>query len=297
MLIRHIFVFVVVVTGIAFAQASPPLVANKAVGAPVSPGVTAGNAKNQEKPLYEVPPLPAGKTTLLGGTISNVDHVRDRLVLQVFGGGRTAVLFDERTRVFRDGKAGSTDDLKNGQRAYVDTTLDGTTIFARNIRLVAAAPAGQSRGQVVEFDAHNGELTLRDALSPEPVKLQVSQNATIVRGEQAATWSDLQPGTLVALTFAPDGSDTPRVRNISIIASPGTGFVFWGQVEHFDLHRGLLVLLDPRDNKSYEVSFERSLHPQLQNLRAGTNVTVNATFDGKGYTARAITVNPASTPQ
>ena len=49
-----------------------------------------------------IPPMPGGKVTLLGGTIQKVDHIRDRLTLQVFGGNRTAVLFDERTRVFRE---------------------------------------------------------------------------------------------------------------------------------------------------------------------------------------------------
>ena len=172
------------------------------------------------------------------------------------------MLFDERTRVIRDGKVANTDELKNGQRAYIDTTLDGTSIFAKNIRLEDYSPSAQSSGQVVAYDSRKGELTLRDSLSPEPVKMHLSQNATVVRGDQPASISDLRPGTLVNLNFVAEG-DMPRVRQVSIVASPGTQFVFWGQVEHLDLHRGLLVVLDPRDNRSYEVNFDSSLRHRL----------------------------------
>ena len=290
-----------VLAGCVWGQSSaenPALVANKAVTAPVSPNPSTPNSVTPtaaRKLPPEIPPLPEGKATLVGGVITNVDHVRDRVTLQVFGGKRTMVLFDERTRIIRDGKIANTDDLKNGQRAYIDTTLDGTAIFAKNIRVVDGLPSSQSSGQVVAFNSRNGELTLRDSLSPEPVKMHLGQNATIVRGDQPASISDLRPGTLVNLSFVADG-ETPRVRQVSIVASPGTQFVFWGQVEHLDLHRGLLVLLDPRDNRSYEVNFDTSLRRLTQDLRHGASVTVDATFDGKGYQARSITANAAPRP-
>ena len=208
-----------VLTGCIWAQttsATPPLVANKAVSAPVSPNPASNtiNPNATRKLPPEIPPLPEGKATLVGGIITNVDHVRDRVTLQVFGGNRTLVLFDERTRVIRDGKTANTDELKNGQRAYIDTTLDGTAIFAKNIRLEDYSPSAQSSGQVVAFDSRKGELTLRDSLSPEPVKMHLSQNATVVRGDQPASISDLRPGTLVNLNFVAEG-DMPRVRQVS----------------------------------------------------------------------------------
>jgi hypothetical protein len=282
--------------GVAYAQdptSSAPLVANNATHETRSANAVSPR-KGGALTLPEVPPLPAGKATLLGGTIQSVDHVRDRLVLKVFGGSRTGVLFDERTRVFRDGKGVSLDDLKNGERAYMDTTLDGTDIFARNIRIAAQAPTGQSSGQIVDFRPGSGELLVRDTISPEPVKMHLASNAVILQGDHSSGSAELRPGTLVTLTFTPGSSDAPIVRQISILATPGTAFVFSGRIEHLDLHRGLLVLVDPRDNKSYEVYFDPAARRLTRDLRQGADVTVQASFDGKRYESRDIAVNSVS---
>ncbi len=248
---------------------------------------------NNASSLPGLLPPPSGKTTLVGGTITSVDHVRDRLILQVFGGGRTAVLFDERTRVLRQGGSGSLDDLKNGERVYVDTALDGTDVFARNVRLVQT-PEGQSNGQIVAFEAARGELTLRDALSPEPATMHVDANTAILRGDHAAAPADLRPGTVVALSFTPGNGGLANVSRISILASPGADFVFSGRIEHLDLHRRLLVLVNPRDHQSYELNVAPSASRLTQDLRQGMDVTVQARFDGRHYEAHAITVNPTS---
>ncbi len=42
---------------------------------------------NPYDPLLEPPPLPKGKTTLIGGIATNVDHVRNRMTVQPFGKG------------------------------------------------------------------------------------------------------------------------------------------------------------------------------------------------------------------
>jgi hypothetical protein len=288
----------VVLTGVACAQSpgdSPPLVARGAANVTtVSPGtVSPVNPKDETRPLPDIPPLPAGKATLVGGTIDKVDHIRDRLVLQVFGGGRTAVLFDERTNVFRGNQAGSLDDLKNGERIYADTMLDGTDIFARNIRIVPQGPTGQSSGQVVDYQPGSRELTLRDTLSPEPVTLHLAGDVVVARGDRTVRPEELSPGTLVNLTFSPGNGEDPLVRQISILASPGAAFLFAGRVEHLDLHSGLLVLVDPRDNKNYEVYFDPSDRRFTRDLRQGANVTVQASFDGTRYQSRDITVNSA----
>lgn len=287
---------VVVLGGCALAQVAPsdPLVARNgsASSNAVSPGAISRDDQ-ATRPLADLPAQPKGKTTLLGGRIRGVDHVRDRLILDVFGGGHAAVLFDERTRVFRDGKQGTLDELKDGDRAYVDTTLDGTAIFARNIRVVPETPAGQGSGQIVDFEAQNGELTLRDSLSPRPVKMRLAPGAVITRGDHPATQADLQPGTLVALTFLPGTDRQAMVREVSILASPGARFVFSGRVVHLDLHRGLLVVEDPRDHKTYEVSIDSKGRELTRNIQEGSNVSVEASFDGQRYEARAITINPA----
>jgi hypothetical protein len=245
------------------------------------------------RPLPGLPPLPSGHATLIGGLVQSVDHVRDRIVVQAFAGRRMVVLFDERTRIFRDGKPTTFDDLKKGDRAYVDTTLDGKDVFARNIRISTQGPTGGGSGQIVAFDPSKGELTLRDSLSPEPVTLHVPANATVLNGSRTATTAELQPGALVSVTFSPAAGNSPTIRQISIIAAPGTSFVFAGRVEHLDLRRGLLVISDPRDNKSYELYFDQA-HRLPPGLRQGANVTVQASFDGKRYQSRDITVNALS---
>jgi hypothetical protein len=293
----------VILAGVACAQSpasSPPLVAEKEAGTSdaaintVSPNTISPGDAGSARPRLEIPPLPPGKTTLIGGTIQKVDHVRDRLVLQAFGGKRTAVLFDERTHVYRDGKTTSVDDLKNGERAYVDTALDGVDIFARNIRVSAQGPTGQSSGQIVAFRPKSGELTVRDEISPDPVTMRVASNTVIMHGDRSVRMDELRPGTLVTLAFSPRSGELPVVRQISILASPGSVFVFTGRIDHVDLRRGLLVLTDPRDNKSYDVYFDPAARHLTRDLRPGLDVTVQAGFDGTRYRSREITVNSAS---
>jgi len=264
---------------------------------------------NQEpRALPDLPPQPKGKTTLLGGKIRTIDHVRDRMILDIFGGGHMAVLFDERTHVFRAEEMGSLDDLKEGERAYVDTTLDGKDVFARNIRVVSTAPTGQGDGQIVDFDASRRELLLRDTLSPKPVKMHLAAGATITRGDQAATPADLQPGTLVTIAFVAGseqksnshGSDDhqPLVSQISILASPGAMFSFSGRVSFLDLRRGLVVIVDPRDNRSYEVYLDANNRELSSKIQEGADIMVEARFNGTHYEARSVTVNsPAGKSQ
>ena len=252
---------------------------------------------NQEsRAVPDLPPQPKGKTTLIGGRIRVVDHVRDRLILDIFGGGHMTILFDERTHMFSGEQPGSLDDLKDGDHAYVDTTLDGKDVFARNIRVLSAVPTGQGNGQIVDYDANRRELILRDTLSARPVKMHLMAGATIVRGDQTATPADLQPGTLVTLAFVSSSDKRsekqPMVSQVSILASPGATFFFSGQVTFLDLHRGLVIVVDPRDNKSYEVYVNANDRELAQKIREGADVMIEARFNGTHYEARNVTVNP-----
>ena len=282
---------------VAWGQSSPsgPLVANTSSAVTdvnlVSPGSVNPQEAGSVPALPGIPPLPNGKVTLIGGTIHSVDTVRDQMVVQIFAGHRMTVLFDERTRVYRDGKAASAADLKKGERAYLDTTLDGKDIFARTIRVSSASPSGQSSGQIVGFNSATGELTVRDTLSPEPVTMQVAHDAAIVSGDRSAAPAELRPGALVVLTFDARPSKSPTVRQISILASPGTTFVFVGRIEHLDFGRGLLVLVDPRDNKNYDLYFDARTRGVNRGLKRGASVTVKANFDGTRYQTREIDLN------
>ncbi len=260
----------------------------------VSPGAVNPEEIGSVPALPGLPPLPTGKVTLIGGTIHSVDPVRDQMVVQVFAGHRMNVLFDERTRMFRDGQAASPADLKKGERVYLDTTLDGKDIFARSIRVTSGSPSGQSSGQIVAFDSATGELTLRDTLSPEPVTMRLAPDATILRGDRTTAPAELRPGTLVALTFDSGASKSPTVRQVSILALPGTIFVFVGRIEHLDFRRGLLVLVDPRDNKNYDLYFDAQTPGMNRGLKQGASVMVKANFDGTRYQTREIDLNPVT---
>lgn len=283
---------------VAWGQSSPtdaPLVAKTSSAVSSVSLVRPGSVNPEEvarvPALPGMPPLPTGKVTLIGGTIHSVDPVRDQMVVQIFAGRRMTVLFDERTRMLRDGKEVSAGDLKKGEHAYLDTILDGKDIFARSIRIASASPSGQSSGQIVGFNSATGELTLRDTLSPEPVTMHVAPDATILSGDRTGSAAELRPGTLVTLTFDPRPTESPTVRQISILASPGTTFVFVGRIEHLDFERGLLVLVDPRDNKNYDLYFDARAKGVNRGLKQGASVTVRANFDGTRYQTREIDVN------
>jgi len=208
-----------VLGGLACAQSAPAdLVSSKSSEESTSTSPRTPATADPTRPAGLVSPphlaaVPGGTVSLFGGTIQSVDHIRDQMILQIFQGRRTPILFDERTRVFRDGKASSPDDLQNGERAYVDTTLDGSHIFARTIRITNGLP-GKSEGQVVDFDASSGELRVRDILSPNVIKMHLAGDAKVLDGTRSAASSDLRPGDLrpgmlVSLAFVPDKTKEP----------------------------------------------------------------------------------------
>ncbi len=123
--------------------------------------------------LPDLPPVPRAKATLIGGTVERLDRVRDQVTVRVFGGGRVNILFDPRTRVYRGGAEATLADLREGERVYLDTILDGDTVFARRIRLKSQQAVGESQGVVLKYRVDRGEITVRDAISPEPLRVRV----------------------------------------------------------------------------------------------------------------------------
>src|SRR5437588_3394521 len=144
------------------AAPSPSItLANESTGSPEAPEI----AMDPTSLLPDLPPLSPSKATLIGGTIDRIDRVQDKLTVHVFGGDKMNIVFDPRTRIYRDGAPASAADLHKGDRVYVDTALEGNTVFARNIRLKTGAPVGDSQGIIVSYRSERGELTVRDALS------------------------------------------------------------------------------------------------------------------------------------
>lgn len=289
---------VAVLSSVAFAQSST---------ADSKPGQNqaAQPASRLERLLNAraLPPLPKGKSTVIGGTIRGVDYVRDQITLDVFGGGTLKVLFDPRTQVYRDGLEGALRDLRAGDHASVETVLDETTVFARSIRLLSGSPEGVCQGQVMKYNPYDHELTVRDSLSLRPVRLTVPVGTALVRQGQAASSpassadigsSDLATGTLVSVKFQPDNRGHGVASQIAILAIPGTPFVFVGNVAFLDLHSGLLVLVDTRDDKHYDVFFDPARLPMSHEIHEGADVTLTAVFDGSRFVARVITINTPS---
>ena len=239
--------------------------------------------------LPDLPPVPLKNATLVGGTLEKLDRVRDRLTVRVFGGGRTTALIDPRTRVFRGTRQVTIADLREGQRVYLDTILDGSTIFAKNIRLDAVAALGESRGVIVKYGEDRGELSIRDSIAPFPIKVRLSSSTQFVQGGRNVPASTLVPGTLVDVTFTPEGNGHDTAQKISILALPGTRYVFSGQVVHIDLRTGLLVLNSSTDHKTYEIYLDPSYRPD-DSLQPGSTVTAVTSFQDSRYVARNLTI-------
>ena len=238
--------------------------------------------------LPDLPPVPAKNATLIGGTLERLDRVRDEMTLHLFGGGKMTVFYDPRTHVYRAGKAASLADLRQGERVYLDTILDGTTVFARAIRLSAASAAGQSQGIVMKL--RNAELTLRDGLDPSPVPIRLSPSTRFVLEGRAVPASTMRLGSLIAVTFDAQGNGHDLAREINILALPGTRYTFTGRVMHIDLRTGLLALISSVDHKTYEIYLDSMVTPD-DNLQPGATVTVVASFQDSRYISRIITID------
>jgi hypothetical protein len=247
--------------------------------------------------LPSLPAAPKGKSTIMGGQIRDVDPVRDQFALHVYGQRPVKILYDERTQVFRDGVKISLRDLGSEDRASVQTILDGANVFALSVHILSQAAQGECEGRVSYFDPRTNMLAVTSDISPRPVRLFVPENAQITRvGEPEFTASrsglaDLMTGALITATFTSDRNGHDVAKEITVLAVPGAGFVFSGNISFLDLHNGTLVLVDPRDQKSYQIHLDAARFPSVENLRAGVNVTVKAIYDGRQYEASGITVN------
>jgi hypothetical protein len=163
--------------------------------------------------------------------------------------------------------------------------------------MLSQSPAGEAQGQVLSYNSGTGELAVDDALSHYPIKLLVPAGTPVVRqGQDAFSTatrgpSDLVKGTLISVEFKSDNKGQGIASHIAILATPGSAFVFSGNVTFLDLHSGQLALVDPRDNKSYQISFDSARLPMSKDLHEGEHVIVTANFDGAHYVASAITIN------
>lgn len=261
-----------------------------------SPSPAPGTHKLSALPGTALSKSPSdGKTTVIGGEIRNVDPVRDQFTLKVFGGHPMKILFDERTQVYRNGKRVPVLELRPDGHASVQTASDGPSIFAVRINLLSNLPGDDFRGRVTAYNPQTHALTLMTAPGNQPLTVDVPAGTPVAQMAQdgSSTREDgpmhLISGSLVDVTLVGGKGKTGVATNINILAVPGATFVFAGKLSVLDVHAGKLVVLDPRDQQSYPITFGPSLLPVAAKLRQGSSVRVTTTFTGKQYVADGIT--------
>lgn len=241
-----------------------------------------------------MPPVPPGKSTVLGGEIRQVDAVRDQLTLQPYGGKPLKILYDARTSYFVNGAKQSLRNLAPAQHASVQTVLDGTHIFAVSIHVLTQAPGGETEGQVGSWNPATGLLKIRGSLAREPIAIRLPAGTPVVRTGQAArrgataSPSDLAPGTLVLVEFTPGTKGQGIAQKVSILASPGEVFTFSGTITYLDLHARALAVADTASSQTYRIRFDPGMFADARSLKVGQAVTVDALYNGTGYDAIKI---------
>jgi hypothetical protein len=285
------FIVMLVLTITAFSQVTFA----RQVTQQSAPAQSAPPPQNAAPGLDTLPPRPPGKSTVIGGAIQNVDPVRDQFTLKVFGGKPMKILFDERTQIYRDGKRAPLRDLRPDDHASVETVLDGTKVFALSVHVLSQLPEGERQGQVMDYNSEARELTVSDIMGQGPLKLKVPIDTPILHVGQAASTSrgtgtsDLVKGTLVSVKFKSDNQGRGIASQISVLATPGSAFVFSGNITFLDLRSKVLVLVDPTTDSSYKINFDPVRLPLSKDLHEGERVRVTATFDGGSYVATGIT--------
>ena len=284
------FLAALLLSGSAFGQSQSGFAGNSSP----APATTSPAAQRENyDPLLDLPPLPRNRITLMGGVVLNNDEVMNHMVFQPFGTRqKMQVHFDTRTRFFLDGKPITEREIKPGQRIYLDTMLNGDRVFAKTIWIRTTADSGVGRGQIMSFDAKRKILTVRDQLSNQPAKLQLTSSTAIRKGNAAASESDLVEGALVDMNFGAQKD----LRAVTILAVPGSTFVFAGRVTYVDVSQKLIAIDNRSDGKKYDINMEAIAPSVLRQIHEGQNVSVSAVFEGNGYGARNIEFASANSP-
>jgi len=266
----------------------------------VSPATSTYNAAedNPYDPLLEPPPLPKGKPTLIGGLATRVDHVRNHVTVQPFGGGKKVNVFiDERSHIYRNGVETTVLGIHRGDRVYIDTMLDGDKVFAKNVRVITETGLAEVRGQVIGTNPSKGTISVRDQLSAKPVTFSVSGATRYNSSKGAATASDVQPGSLISVQFSPHSDYRDVAQEVIVLAKPGDNYIFSGVVTNLDMRTSSFFVDNQADDQSYEVHFSPTALADARSLKVGEEVTARAVFDGKQYKATNIRIENSKDQQ
>jgi hypothetical protein len=250
---------------------------------------------SEERGFPDLPNLPKGPASLIGGTVRTVDPIRDRMVVRAFGGRDISIDYDVRTNVLRGAARADLREVRPGTRVYADTILNDGRIFAKTLRIEGGSVLGETRGQVLSFDSARGLLKVRDIISAQPLTLRLTSRTAIRSGDQPAPAGDLVSGTLVEISFQ-GVSDGPSVaEKIDVMARPGSTFVFAGRIAVVDLRDSHLTLYEQSGQNTFEVGLRSLPASERLSLKQGAEVIVHARFDGQRYEAQSI--EPASGKQ
>ncbi len=257
-----------------------------------------GTSTGSADPLLEPRELPKKNMALIGGIATKVDPIRNRVELQPFGGGKKVpVRFDDRSHVFRDGRETTVMGIHKGDRVYVDTMLIDGHVFAKNLRVATRSEAAEARGQITQAYAGGNDILMRDNLTGQNVRFQVTPRTALQKRGETATVADLKPGSLVDVMFAP-GQKGGTAQQVVVLAVPGESFIFAGRVTNLDVSRGTVAIDNESDEKNCTVYFDPAKVEDREHLTLGSQVTARATFDGQNYHAEQLTLmSPASAQQ
>lgn len=255
---------------------------------------TANMAKSEDS--LDLPALAKGQVSLIGGTVSRIDPIRDRMVVRAFGGRDVTINFDVRTCVMNGDSVASMRDVKPGTRLYADTVLNDGRIFAKTVHVTTSTVQGDTKGQISSYDSSRKILRVRDAISSRGFSVQVTANTEIRSGGQSAAVSSLTTGTLVDVHFRPGAEGTNLAEKIEILAQPGGTFTFAGTILSIDIRNGYLTLIEPDSQNTFDVGLSSVPASVRSQLREGIDITVNARFDGTSYQAQNIQVAPKPNP-
>jgi hypothetical protein len=277
------------------AQRQPPGAASAPAVMPLEPPpqgephteLLDSSASQGHDPLLEPRPLPRANLSLVGGTVRKLDRVRNRMIVQPFGGGKPyTIYFDERSRILQDGRESTVLALRVGERVHVETQALGAQVFARTIHVRGSYSVAQASGQV---SAVNGaEVTMQDRMSGSTVSFRVGPQTRLTAHGKPAALAALTAGALIEAVIV--SGRNAQAQSIDIRAAPGESFTFVGKVTHVDLRSGVLALDDERDGNNYELVFDTKTQEEIARLTVGTPVSVTASFDGHGYDATSIRV-------
>ena len=238
----------------------------------------------------DFPPLPKGAVSLIGGTVVRVDPIRDRMTVRAFGGRDVEIDYDVRTRVVHGTSPAAIRDIRPGTRIYADTILNERRIFAKTLHIDTSTILGETRGQVISYDAERRMVKVRDIISSQPLTFRLSSQTNIRAGNQPLQSSSLTEGTLVQIMFRSVADGPSAAEKIDILAQPGSTYTFSGQIAVVDLRDQHLTLYTSSGNgeNTFEVGLKSLPAQDRARLKQGLDVIVHARYDGRRYEAQSV---------